>query len=59
MNYKNYTWIYVHEDEWDQDKVLLETWFLADYDIQSHILLSFEIAPNRTLIDKDITRLIK
>ena len=26
-------WIYVFEDNWDQDGVLLETWFLADYDI--------------------------
>ena len=23
-------------DDWDQDGVLLETWFLADYDIQIH-----------------------
>ena len=37
-NLENYTWIYVHEDEWDQDRVLLETWILADYDIQIHCL---------------------
>ena len=35
-NLENYAWIYVHEDDWDQDGVLLETWFLADYDIQIH-----------------------
>ena len=33
---KIYAWIYVHEDEWDQDGVSLETWFFADYDIQIH-----------------------
>ena len=35
-NPKNYAWIFVHEDDWDQDGVLSETWFLADYDIQTH-----------------------
>ena len=30
-NYENYAWIYVHEDDWDQDGVLLETWLLAIY----------------------------
>ena len=29
-------WIYVREDDWEQDGVLLEIWFLADYDIQIH-----------------------
>ena len=33
-NIKNYTWIYVHEDDWDQDGALLQTWFRADYDIK-------------------------
>ena len=32
-NLENHAWIYVHEDDWDQDGVLLETWFLVDYDI--------------------------
>ena len=35
-NLENYAWIYVHEDYWDQGGVLLEIWFLADYDIQIH-----------------------
>ena len=33
VNLEYYVWIYVQEDDWDQDGVLLETWFLADYDI--------------------------
>ena len=33
-NLGNYAWIYVHEDDWDQEGDLLETWFSADYDIQ-------------------------
>ena len=33
-NLENYAWIYVREDDWDQEGVLLEIWFLADYDIQ-------------------------
>ena len=37
-NLENYGWIYVQEDDWDQDRVLLETWFLADYVIQIHWL---------------------
>ena len=37
-NLENYAWIYVHEDDWDQDGVLLETWFLADYNIQNTLL---------------------
>ena len=37
-NFKNDAWIYVHEDDWDQDGTLIETWFLADYDIQIHCL---------------------
>ena len=37
-NLENYAWIYGHEDDWDQGGVLLETWFLADYDIQMHCL---------------------
>ena len=35
-NLENHTWIYVHEDDWDQDEVLLETWFYANYDVQIH-----------------------
>ena len=35
-NLENYAWIYVHEDDWDKNGVLLETWFLADYGIQIH-----------------------
>ena len=35
-NLENYAWIYVHEDDWDQDGVLLGTSFLANYDIQIH-----------------------
>ena len=37
-NLENYAWIYAHEDDWDQHWVLLETWFLADYEIQMHCL---------------------
>ena len=37
-NLENYAWIYVHEGDWDQDGVLLGTWFLADYDIQINCL---------------------
>ena len=37
-NLENCAWIYVHEDDLDQDGVLLETWFLSDYDIQIHCL---------------------
>ena len=35
-NLENFAWIYVHEDDWDQDGVLLEIWFLAGYDILIH-----------------------
>ena len=35
-NLENYAGIYVHEDDWDLDGVLLESWFLPDYDIQLH-----------------------
>ena len=37
-NLENYAWIYVHEDNWNQDAVLVETWFLVDDDIQVHCL---------------------
>ena len=33
---QNYAWVYVHKDDWDQDGVFLETWFLGDFDIQTH-----------------------
>ena len=33
VNLENYVWIYVHKDDWDQAEVLLEIWFLADYNI--------------------------
>ena len=33
-NLENYAWIYVREDDLDQDGVLLEIWFLANCDIQ-------------------------
>ena len=35
-NLEDYVWIYIDEDDWDQDGVLLETWFPADYDIKIH-----------------------
>ena len=35
---ENYAWIYVREDDRDQDGVMLEIWFLVDYDIQIHCL---------------------
>ena len=35
-NFENYAWIYVPEDDSDQNGILLEIWFLADYDIQIH-----------------------
>ena len=38
VNLENYAWIYVHKDDRDQDGVLLEIWFFADYDIQIHCL---------------------
>ena len=28
-NLESIAWFYVHEDYWDQDTVLLETWFAA------------------------------
>ena len=36
VNLENYAWIYIREDDWDQDVVLLEIWFLADYNIKIH-----------------------
>ena len=30
-NLENNAWIYVQEYDWDQEGVLLETWFLVDY----------------------------
>ena len=35
-NLENCVWIYGREDDWDQDGVLLEIWFLPDYKIQIH-----------------------
>ena len=37
-NLGNYAWTYVHEDDWNQDGVLLETWFLVIYDTLIHCL---------------------
>ena len=43
-NLQNCAWVYVHKDDWDQDGVFLETWFLADYDIQTYTdLLSYKL----------------
>ena len=33
VNHENYICIYAHEDDWNQERTMLETWFLADYDI--------------------------
>ena len=33
VNLQNIAWIYVHGDYWDQDRVSLEAWFLANYEI--------------------------
>ena len=38
---ENYAWIYVHEDDWDQDAVLLETWLLAIYDSTATTIIWF------------------
>ena len=35
-NLENYAWICVYKDDWDEEGVLLEIWFLPDYDIQIH-----------------------
>ena len=37
-NLENYLWVYVPEVDWDGDPdgALLETWFIADNDIQIH-----------------------
>ena len=35
-NLENYLWVYIPEVDWDQDGALLETWFIADNDIQIH-----------------------
>ena len=35
-NPENYAWIYIHEDDRDQDGVLIEILFLVDYDIEIH-----------------------
>ena len=32
-NLENYAWIYVHEDDWDLDGIMLETRLFEDYDI--------------------------
>ena len=37
MNLENYASIYVQEHDWYQDGLLLETWFLVDYDIYNTV----------------------